>query len=157
MTTIIWGAPNWLWPSLSIIAVLIAVLAWSYSKGPAQRGVRILAATLKVLAVLAISICLLEPLVSGTRPRPKANVFAVLIDNSQSMTIEDRGLPEPVEVRDWLGPEPPAWKARLEQDFDLRVYSFDRNLRRADSADDLQFQGNSSQLAEAIKTLDERF
>ena len=157
MTTIIWGAPNWLWPSLLIIAVLIVVLAWSYSKGPAQRGVRILAASLKVLAVLAISICLLEPLVSGTRPRPKANVFAVLIDNSESMTIEDRGLPEPVEVRDWLRPEAPAWKARLEQDFDLRIYSFDRNLRRADSADDLQFQGKSSQLAEAIKTLDERF
>ncbi len=43
---------------------------------------------LKLLAIALLAICLLEPMRSGTRPRPQANVLPILVDNSQSMRLK---------------------------------------------------------------------
>ena len=60
--------------------------------GPAAQGKpfgRALAAALKVLGFAALLASLLEPLLTGSRPRRGANAFAVLADNSQSLLIRD--------------------------------------------------------------------
>jgi len=49
-----------------------------------------LAAGLKLVAGLVLLACLLEPLLSGTRATPGANVFLILADNSQSLVLRDR-------------------------------------------------------------------
>ena len=51
-------------------------------------GIRFLAAMLKLAAIALIAFCLLEPMRSGTRPRPQANVLPILVDNSQSMQLK---------------------------------------------------------------------
>ena len=47
-------------------------------------------ATLKTLGLAGLALCLVEPLLSGTRARRGANMFAIVADNSQSMNIHDR-------------------------------------------------------------------
>ena len=69
----------------------VVLVIWSYARAGAQPGIRATSGLLKIVAIIALSVCLLEPLISGTRPRPGANVMAIVVDNSQSMQIEDRG------------------------------------------------------------------
>ncbi len=157
MTRIVWGSPEWLLPTLSIALLLIGVVLWSYYRTSTQRGVRALAAALKITAILLISLCLLEPLISGTRPRPQANVIALLIDDSQSMVIDHRGVPEDDQIDGWLSDQGQSWRTRLEQDFDVRAYAFDQQLRRLASQTPTEFTGNSSRLGRALHSLQERF
>ena len=89
-STLIWGAGDWLLIAAAIVAVLLLLLLWGYWRAGTSRGVRLLAGTLKALGILILAACLLEPLISGTRARPGANVFVLLADNSQSMTLRDR-------------------------------------------------------------------
>jgi len=77
------GNPAW-------FALLVVLLLWGYSRAKLQPWVRVVAAAVKLLAVIILALCLLEPLFSGTRARAGANLFVVLADNSQSMTLRDR-------------------------------------------------------------------
>ena len=49
----------------------------------------IAAAILKAVGFTALAISLLDPLLTGTRPRRGANAFVILADNSQSLLIRD--------------------------------------------------------------------
>ena len=72
-SSLLLGAPAWAWVALPISLVAVIAIVRSYRRAPASIGTRTLAALLKTLAVVALAACLIEPLWSGTRPRPGAN------------------------------------------------------------------------------------
>jgi hypothetical protein len=152
------GAPDWIAPAAAIGAVLLLIVCWAYIRAPASRGTRFWAWALKVFAVAAIAFCLLEPLASGTRPRPQANIMAVLVDNSQSMliggglTAEHRRERLIQQVH-----EEAAWRERLEQDFDVRNYAFDSRLFACDDFGSLAFDGYASSLSQSVETIGSRY
>ncbi len=88
---------------------------------------------LKSLGIVLLAACLAEPLLSGVRPRTGANLFAMLADNSQSLTIRDGGSARSrgEMLHDLLARRVP-WQTRLSQDFDVRRYMFDARLRAVD-------------------------
>ncbi len=49
------------------------------------------------------------------------------------------------------------WQSRLAQDFEVRRYAFDDRLRPVEEFSQLDFQGNSSLLADSVETLRSRF
>ncbi len=49
------------------------------------------------------------------------------------------------------------WHARAAQDFSVRLYGFDSRLRSLDSFEQLKYDGNNSELGDAIATLRERY
>src|SRR5689334_17076279 len=143
--SLIWGSPEWLtWAALLMLAAL-AALAWSYARARTSPRVRAACAVLKGLGFAALALSLLEPLLTGARPRRGANAFAVVADNSQSLLIRDEGAP--ANRGEWqrrlLKKEAP-WRTRLAQDFDVRSYLFDSHLRAVDSFDELAFDGPAS-------------
>ena len=87
---------------------------------------RFTAGSLKAVAIVAQAACLVEPLFSGTRPRPQSNLFLVAADNSRSLEIHDRGRRRTrgEEMAARLAEQTP-WLTRLNQDFDVRRYAFD--------------------------------
>ena len=89
--TLVWGSPAWVWAAVTLTVVGLIVLAWSYRGAPASWGVRVLATGLKVLGIIVLVLCLVEPLLSSVRPRPGANVFVLLADDSASLRIRDPG------------------------------------------------------------------
>src|SRR5262252_3403936 len=104
--TVVFSGPQWLAPVAGAVVVGLALLFWNYRAAP--RGpLRWLCAALKTLGLCAIAFCLLEPLWSGQRAKPGANLFAVVADNSQSLQVKDRGeLRSRGELlRDWLDPQ----------------------------------------------------
>lgn len=158
LANLVWGAPQWAPIAAVLAAVLLAVLAWGYWRAGSSRSVRVVAAGLKALGILILLACLLEPLISGQRAKPGANQFVVLIDNSQSMTVgSDRGnLSRAEQVKALMTKDSP-WLLRLAQDFDLRSYIFDQQLRPMPDSAALPFDGRASALSATLDRLARRF
>ncbi len=158
LPNLIWGSPQWFAAAAALAGVGAVLLLWSYTRASGRRSVRIAAATLKAVGFVALLVCLVEPMLSGLKPKRGANAFVILADNSQSMLIRDGR--ETTTRGDWLrerlGKESP-WKTRLEQDFDVRRYAFDSHLRAIDGFDSLAFDGVGSSLTASFQSLAKRF
>jgi len=149
---------SWLWPVAGVLAVATILLAWGYFSAPPSAA-RSLGPLLKFLGIAALAACLLEPLWSGQRVRPGANLFAVLADNSQSLQIHDSGDPQSRgdALRTLVSPASSPWQADLGEDFEVRRYAFDARLQSSRDFGDLNFEGRGTALATSLKTLKERF
>lgn len=160
---LVWGAASWLPVAAAVAGVLLLlVLAGYWRAAGASRGLRLVAGALKLLGVLMLAACLLEPLASGARARPGANQFVVLVDNSRSMSLPARpdapadSKSRGDELKALIAPDA-KWLARVGRDFDLRQYAFDTQLRTLARADDLTFDGQSTALGAALDRLTRRF
>lgn len=152
------GASEWL-AIAGILAVAVSGLAiWSYWARSQLSGLRLLAIALKTAAVAALAFCLLEPVRRTERPRPGANVIALVVDNSRSMEIRPPGESSSriEKFHSQLGAQT-AWQSRLAQDFDVRRYAFDDRIRAVEDLESIAFDGNHSSLATAVNTLKSRF
>ena len=158
LPSLVWGAPRWLAVALALLGIAGLLLLWSYARARAARPVRIACATLKALAFTALVLSLLEPLLTGSRPKPGANAFAILADNSQSLLVRDD--PAGQSRGDWmralLQKEAP-WRTRLGQDFDVRGYAFDSHLRAVEAFEGLAFDGTGSAIPTSLAGLARRF
>jgi uncharacterized membrane protein len=156
--SLIWGSPQWMTAAFVIVGAALASILWSYARARTARSVKIAGATLKVVGVSALVICLLDPLMAGTRPRRGANAFVILADNSASLSIRDDHTTQSRGewMRHILEQEAP-WRTRLGQDFDVRGYAFDTHLRGIDGFEALTFDGTGTSLAAALAALSRRF
>ncbi len=158
MPSLIWGSPHWMTGALVLLGVATAAIVANYARARTTRSIKFSAAALKALGFAALALSLLDPLVSGTRPRRGANAFVILADNSQSLGIKGdtttatRG----DWIRDLLRQEAP-WKARLGQEFDVRGYLFDTHLRGCEDFGKLSFDGAGTALVASLGTLSKRF
>lgn len=150
---------DWLIPGAIILALVLLLLVWSYRNAPGTGGFRTLCLFLKLLGVLALAACLLEPLWSRERARPGANYFAVLADNSQGMKIKDRGATTSrgENLQKLLSADQPAWQSSLDENFQLRRYLFDARLQSTRDFAELTFDGRVSAMASALRSIADRY
>jgi len=156
--SIIWGSPEWFGVVAALLGTSAIALGWSYGRTRAPRRVKVLGSLLKAAAFTTLALILLEPLLTGMRPRRRANAFVILTDNSQSLQIRDGARSQ--TRGDWLRgllDKEATWKTRLGQDFDLRNYVFDSHLRAVDEFDSLDFEGTGSTLGTSLSALAGRF
>lgn len=149
---------NWLWPAAALVVVALGILIWSY-RASAGLPLRWVCFGLKLVGVAALALCLLEPLWLGQRARPGSNLFAVVADNSQGLQIHDRGsaTSRGEGLRALVDATKPGWQTTLSETFDVRRYLFDARLQATDDFRELNFEGRSSAIGSALKTLSERF
>ncbi len=119
---------------------------------------RALAVGLRLAGIALLLFCLLEPMGSLQRPKSQANVFAVLIDNSQSMGIlmQEATKSGRLELESSLRDEA-AWQRKLADDFRLRRYVFDAALEPVDTFVGRNPVGNESALFQSLKSLGDRY
>src|SRR5215471_20105232 len=117
--TVVFSGRQWLTLAAVIIVVGLVLLFWNYRAAP-RGALRWLCAALKTLGLCALAFCLLEPLWSGQRAKPGANLFVVVADNSQGLQIKDRGATRSRGdvLRDLLNPQQAHWLGALEENFD---------------------------------------
>ncbi len=157
-TSLALGSPHWLVPAVALMVVGAALVAWSYFRWRGPRWVAVTSAGLKLVGIAALALCLVEPLLTGSRPSPGANIFVVLVDTSQSLKVRD-GDSDRTRA-DWskkLLEGNPAWRARLGQDFDTRNFVFDTHLRGVDGFDALTFDGTATSLHAALGAVAKRY
>ncbi len=117
-----------------------------------------LAVGLRLVGIALLLFCLLEPMGSLQRPKSQANVFAVLMDNSQSMGIlmQEATKSGRLDLEPSLGDEA-AWQRKLADDFRLRRYIFDAALEPVDTFVGRNPVGNESALFQSLKSLGDRY
>ncbi len=155
---LLWGAPQWGVAAIGIACALVVLVLWNYSyRGPVV-GVRVAAGSLKIIAVLLLAICLMEPLRRDVRPRPQANIVPILVDNSRSMRLKtiSSGRSRGEKVSKLLDDQS-TWRVRLAQTFDVRTYTFDARLDSVSDFQSHQFDGYVSSLYGSLRSLGERF
>lgn len=152
------GARHWLGGAVLLLMVALAVVVWSYHRGGSRLWVRRVAAVLKGIGIIALAVCLVEPLFTGTRPRPGSNLFLVVADNSRSLQLSDSGSRQSrgQAMKNALAEESP-WLTRLTQDFDVRRYVFDTNVRPVKSFAELTLDGEASAVHGTLNALIDRF
>src|SRR2546430_455256 len=156
--SIIFSGSNWPWVAAAVFGLAVLLAAWSYRIAP--RGwVRWICAALKLVGVSALAFCLLEPLWSGQRVRPGANVFAVLADNSQGLQIKDHGAIQTRGeiLRSLLDPQENKWQASLDENFEVRRYLFDSRLQASKDFSELAFDGRATALGTSLRNLADRY
>lgn len=154
----VWGAPEWRWPAIAMVALLAALLVWGYARTGVAPWVRWAGAAAKLLAVVLLVLMLLEPQRSDTRPVPGANLFLVMADNSQSLHIRDgdQAATRGERLKQRLADDE-DWQVRLAQDFDVRRYLFDRRLRPVGDFAHLAADGAGSSIAGSLAALARRY
>lgn len=156
--SLIWGAPQWLVPALTVAVVSALVLVWSYLRTPGATHIRAIAATLKAVGIGLLIVCLLDPLSSKLHPQPGANLFVIVADNSKSLQVRDANQQQSraVVLQERLERKS-DWQTRLAQDFDVRRYMFDTRLKPVSDFTRLTLDGAGSMLLGSMAALDSRF
>ena len=152
------SASNWLAPLGAAVAITLLLMFWGLRgsrAGAAGAG----SVALKLIALIALALCLAEPLWNGSRARPGANLVAVLADNSQGLQIHDAGraTSRGEDLRELLDRGRAGWLGAVAEGFEVRRYLFDSRLQSSRDFADLDFQGRSSAMISALQSLAERY
>ncbi len=158
LSVLIFSGLDWLWCAAGALVLALPLVHWSYRAAPAGSA-RWVCLGLKTLGFIALAFCLLDPLWSGQRARPGANLFAIVADNSQGLQIKDRGETRSRGewLRELLNPQRGDWQATLEDNFDVRRYSFAARLEATKDFSELAFDGRVTALGSALRSLAERY
>ncbi len=150
---------DWVWIFAGLLVVVFILLIRNYRRAQAINPGNKTAFILKLSGVLILALCLLEPLWSGRRARPGANLFVVMADNSGSMNILDRGMTQSRGeiLRATVDVNSSGWLGTLADDFQMRQYTFDSRIRRTTDFSELTFDGKASSIVTALRTIAERY
>ncbi len=136
---------------LIIIGIGLALLFYRYTLPPLPPRRRIILSTLRALTLSLILMLFFEPILHLIQRDEQPPIVAVLVDNSQSMTLNEGS----ESVRRFLKGEP--FKS-LSSPIDVRTYNFSSTLPKAtlESPDSLKFNGETTNLSEVISQIRKR-
>ncbi len=157
---IVWTEIRWLVPGLVALAVIAAGLFIAYRRNTTMPvGLRWLAGTLKLLGFTLLLLFILRPEIVRIFNRPGTNHWAVLLDNSASMTLKDGrdGISRANILTQVTTPKPGDWQEKLGKEFLLDSFSFDSRIARRTAEVPLEFDGQGSSLGKALGDLRDRY
>jgi len=149
----------WVWLGVPVLAAVVVLLIWSYRRSPEISVVHRIAFCLRLLGVLVLVLCLTEPLWSGKHVKTGENLFLVIADNSSGMNVHDQGADRSRGeiLKSAFEPDKSDWLANLAENFQVREYVFDSQLRRTTDFSELHFDGKSSAIGGVLQTIAQRY
>lgn len=127
-----------------------AMLTYFKVRGKSTPRDRAILTAIRAALLLVVAACLFRPMLLLSEAVPRRNFVGVLLDDSRSMRIADRGTRARSDfVRDTLG-EQSALVARLRERFQVRLFRFGGTSTRADSAGALTFDQRETRLVDAV-------
>jgi uncharacterized membrane protein len=159
IATIIFSGKSWLLPAIVASVTLAIALVWAGHRSATSRWVKIGCGLLKLTGIILLALVLLDPLWVGQRAKPGANFFALLADNSQSLLMKDVGESQSRGeiLHKALTGDAHGWQSALEENFQLRRYTFDSRLQNTRDFGELNFDGRASSLGNALQTATEHW
>jgi uncharacterized membrane protein len=157
--SIIVSAGPWAWLGVGALATAFVLLVWSYRRCPEKGAAQKIAFCLRLLGISALVLCLTEPLWSAKRAKSGANLFLVVADNSSGMNVRDQGQAQSrgQVLQAALQGKQSDWLRALAENFEVRQYLFDSQLRRATDFSELTFDGRASAIGETLRTIAQRY
>ncbi len=145
--------PAWQFALLPLVLALIAFLALGYvgQRGGSRLPDRIAIATLRGLALALALLSLSQPALEVRSPLAQPGVVGVLVDDSLSMRIDDRGDGTRADfVRAQLDPANGELLRNLARRFSPRLFAFGADTRELDDGSQLGFDAAASNLPGAL-------
>lgn len=155
---IYFAGQDWLAPAGIAFAVYLLLVFFAYRRAGMRPGARAACALLKIAGAALLLACLLEPLWTGQRAKPGANLLAVVADNSRSMQARDEGATgtRGETLTRALSDGTTGWRAQLARDFEARNYLADARLLPTRDFHELAFDGDATLLAKTLSALKDR-
>ena len=126
--------PVWTMVGIGSALALLALVTYLPGKAEADRLDRATLATLRLLALTVVVVCLLQPVLVIRSTVPQRNFVAVLLDDSRSMSIADRpGSPRSAFVSASFGDPGAGLRGALEERFTVRYFRFGEETERIES------------------------
>ncbi|MDQ8181662.1 glutamine amidotransferase [Pelagicoccus sp. SDUM812005] len=148
------------WLAFAIALIVLLPLSWlSWKSGSDKPGpMRLIALSLRVLGILFVAFAIADPQIVGERPVQGANIVALVADNSKGLAIREgsQSLSRGDQLRQRLSDSSQAWMGSLRDDYQVRSYQFDSQLRRTAGFETLDFTGEESAIGSSLKNLAER-
>jgi uncharacterized membrane protein len=139
-------------PALLVAGGAAAYAVWTYTRlaAPLRRD-RFVLAGVRFLVLAIVVFCLLRPMLVLKGAVPQQNFLGVLVDDSRSMQIADRGREPRSEFvhRNLALPDSPLVSA-LSKKFVLRFFRFSSSADRVGSPGELTYGGTRTDLGEAL-------
>jgi uncharacterized membrane protein len=150
---------DWVWISAGLLVIMLTLLVWTYRRAHAINPGNKTAFLLKLSGILILALFLLEPLNSGRRARPGANLLVIMADNSTGMNILDSGMAKSRGeiLQEVVDPNNSKWLVTLAENFQVRQYIFDSRIRRTTNFSELVFDGKASSIGTALRTIAQRY
>ena len=136
------------------LAAIIGIVWLLYRKTTIGAGgrLKVFLIALRSSVLVALLLCLLQPMLITTMPVPQQNDVAVLVDNSRSMTIRDMGDGRSrgdVALNLLYGEN--GLMGRLRNDFQLHLFRVGAGSHPISGPEDLNFAAARTSLAEGLK------
>jgi uncharacterized membrane protein len=158
LSQIAFARPEWIVIASFVAGALILLSAFSYWRSNLSWPKRCVGLLLRSLGIGILTLCLLEPMGTLERPKPQANVFAILSDRSQSLNVLRENCPSAQkQIWDDLVKDSSDWQRQLSDEYRLRRYVFDSTLEPVDSLEDICYNGTESALLGSLKSLRDRY
>ena len=158
VSAIYFAGREWLLPVSMAFGVFLLLVGISYLRTSASHGLRALCAFLKIAGAALLLACLLEPMWSGQRAKPGANLIAVIADNSRSMGVRDHNASETrgAALVKGLADAGNDWRTELARNFEVRNYLADSRLLPTRDFHELAFDGEATLAGKTFTALTER-
>ncbi|MBT8362017.1 MAG: hypothetical protein KJO32_13790 [Deltaproteobacteria bacterium] len=139
---------------LGVAALLILVVLILYRRTTAHTtpGLKTVLILLRSVALVILLLCLLQPVMNMSSVKPRESYIGLLIDSSRSMSIEDmdRSLSRGEAVKNVLYSKDGLIE-KLQKNFTIRIFGFDRHAQPLLDAGDLSFTGAKTHTAEGMQ------
>ncbi|MFT4637689.1 MAG: putative membrane protein [Verrucomicrobiales bacterium] len=148
-----------LWAAALALFAVVAVIV-TYWRFPQRGAWKVGAAALKILGILLLLFCVLEPLLAQKKPKKGANIFLVIGDNSESLQIKDADAEKPrgdVYREALEKAEDTGWMKDLNEEFKVHRFVFGERLQRVNNFEALTFEDRSSSLHGALDDISQRY
>jgi uncharacterized membrane protein len=143
---------------LATIVVTAILLFYRRTTSPVRRSWHALLIALRVLAIVVLAFCLLEPVLSVSTVVPQKSGVLVLVDDSESMSIADGSTVRTSATRlqktsEWLGDGKTenSMLARLNKNFRVETFRFSSGVEPLSRLQELRGKGPSTNLASALE------
>lgn len=121
-------------------------------RGTSRPRDRAVLAGLRIAALAALAFCLLRPVLVLSSVAPQENFLGILIDDSRSMQIADRGgTPRRAFVQEAFGAPESALRAALADRFALRFFRFASDADRVAAPGELTYDGTRTGIGQALE------
>ncbi|HHT9155794.1 MAG TPA: hypothetical protein ACFYD5_08275, partial [Candidatus Tripitaka sp. YC43] len=120
----------WLKVLVVVLALLTLFFSWNSLRGVPSLRHRLQIFSLRLVAVTAIVLMILEPQLEMEEMARIKNTVAILIDHSRSMSLKDKGESRLETIRKFLS-ENADFLRSLGEDFEVNYFSFSDRLEEA--------------------------
>ncbi len=143
---------SWLWLLLGVVLAISGItLLYRKTTSPLSQPLRILLIGLRSIILMILLVALFRPMLTTSKVLPQESFLAVLVDDSQSMSLLDEGESETRShrVQEWLFDSDNTLE-RLQENFRVRTYRFTDSTQRTLGPDDLTQQGVHTAIGQSL-------